>query len=193
MRLENIKIGFCVTGSFCTFIKVFKEIVNLVNEGAIVTPIISNSVDQCDTRFINAQDTKTVLQDITGNEVINTIQLAEPIGPKKLFDIMVVAPCTGNTMAKLANGITDTPVTMAVKAHLRNNLPVVIGISTNDGLGAGAKNLGLLLNTKNFFFIPFGQDDPVNKEKSLVLDEKKLIDTVCEALVGKQFQPMLIK
>ncbi len=192
MRLENIKIGFCLTGSFCTFTKVFKEIGNLVNEGAIVTPIISSVVDQCDSRFITAGDTKTVLKDITGNDVINTISKAEPIGPQKLFDIMVVAPCTGNTMAKLANGITDTPVTMAVKAHLRNNLPVVIGISTNDGLGACAKNLGLLLNTKNFYFIPFGQDDPVNKEKSLVLRETKMMDAVCEALVGKQLQPMLV-
>ncbi len=191
MKLENVKIGFCMTGSFCTFEKVFKEIEVLVAEGANVVPIISQIVDTCDNRFFSAEQTKGLLKKITGNEVISSVYAAEPIGPKKLLDIVVVAPCTGNTLAKLANGITDTAVTMAVKAHLRNNRPVVLGVSTNDGLGAAAKNIGELLNAKNYYFIPFCQDDPINKEKSLVFKEEFIIETVCEALLGKQLQPIL--
>lgn len=193
MRLDGIKIGFALTGSFCTIGKVITEVEKLVGIGAEIIPIISASVDKFDTRFGTANDLRLRLEGITGNKVIDSIIDAEPFGPKALVDILVVAPCTGNTLAKIACGITDTPVTMACKAHMRNQRPVVIAISTNDGLGANAKNLGMLLNMKNIFMVPFGQDGPNVKPNSIVADETLILDTIQEALNGKQLQPMLIK
>ncbi len=192
MELEGKRIGFALTGSFCTLDKVMPEIEKLVKEGAEVFPIISESVDKLDTRFGKAEDWKKQLIDITGKKIISSIVEAEPVGPKALFDLIIVAPCTGNTLSKLANAITDTSVTMACKAHLRNNRPVVIAISTNDGLGANAKNLGLVLNMKNIYLVPFGQDDPVKKTNSLVAKLELLRPTVLEALNGKQLQPVLV-
>lgn len=193
MSLEGIKIGFALTGSFCTIGKVIPEVEKLVSAGAEVIPIISSSVDKFDTRFGTAKDWRLKLEGITGKKIIDTIIDAEPFGPKSLVDIVVVAPCTGNTLAKIAMGITDTPVTMACKAHLRNQKPLVISISTNDGLGANAKNIGLLLNAKNVFMVPFGQDGPDTKPNSLVADEKLILPTIENALKGKQIQPLLIK
>ena len=159
-----MKIGYCLTGSFCTFDKAIKVIEELVNKGHEVTPIMSENAYNTDTRFAKAIDIQNKLIEITGNSIIHTIKKAEPIGPKKMFDVLAVVPCTSNTLAKLANGIVDTTVTMAVKSHLRNNNPVVIGVSTNDALGAAAKNIGALLNYKNYYFVPFGMD---NYEKNL--------------------------
>ena len=192
MLLQGVKVGFAFTGSFCTFAKVIPELEKIVAEGADVMPIISESVNKFDTKFGLADEWKARIEGITGKRIIKSILEAEPIGPKSLLDILVVAPCTGNTLGKLANGITDTPVTMACKAHLRNNKPVVIAISTNDGLGVNAKNLGMLLNMKNIYFVPFGQDDPIKKCNSLLANNQLLIATVIEALKGKQLQPVLI-
>lgn len=193
MLLNDIKIGFAFTGSFCTFAKVMPELGRLVSEGADIMPIISESVDKFDTKFGKAEEWKSQIEGITGKTIVKTIVEAEPIGPKSLLDILVIAPCTGNTLGKLANGITDTPVTMAAKAHLRNGKPLVLAISTNDGLGANAKNLGLLLNTKNVYFVPFGQDDPFKKCNSLLANNELILPTVIEALKGKQLQPILCK
>lgn len=192
MLLNGVKVGFAITGSFCTFSKIIPQIENLVNEGADIYPIISDSVNNFDTRFNTAEDFKNKLQAITGKSPINSIVTAEPIGPKALLDILIIAPCTGNTAAKIANAITDGPVTMACKAHLRNMKPVVIGISTNDGLGANAKNIGTLLVMKNVYMVPFGQDDPIKKCTSLVADFNQILPTVISALENKQLQPMLI-
>ncbi|ACL76055.1 dipicolinate synthase subunit B [Ruminiclostridium cellulolyticum] len=192
MLLEGIKVGFALTGSFCTFNKAVPQIENLINEGAEVFPIISQVVNDFDTRFGTAEDLKAKLKQITGKAPVCTIIEAEPFGPKEILDILVIAPCTGNTIAKIANAVTDTSVTMACKAHLRNARPVVIGVSTNDGLSANAKNIGVLLNTKNIYMVPFGQDDPTKKCTSLVADFEKTIPTVVEALKNKQIQPILI-
>ena len=191
MTLENKRIGFAITGSFCTFEAVLTCAENIVKKGALVTGILSNTVDVTDTRFMTAAALKESLADITGRPIIRTIVEAEPIGPQKLFDLLIVLPATGNTLAKLAAGITDTTVTMAVKSHLRNNRPVVLAISTNDALGNNAKNIGLLLNTRNMYFVPFGQDDPDNKPKSMVFLKDKVISTIMEALEGRQLQPIL--
>lgn len=193
MRLAGVKIGVAVTGSHCTLEAVLKEIKTLTEEGATVIPIVSKVVAETDTRFGQASQWLTQLRNITGQEPISTIVDAEPIGPQSLLDLILVAPCTGNTLAKLANGITDGPVLMAIKAHLRNQKPVVIAISTNDGLGMNAKNLGLLLNAKNIFFVPFGQDRPLTKQQSLVAHMDRIVDTIIEALKGKQIQPLLVE
>jgi dipicolinate synthase subunit B len=156
-----------------------------------VTPIFSEAVQNTDTRFATARENIRLLTEITGNGGIKSITDAEQAGPQKLFDIITVAPCTGNTLAKIAIGITDNTVTMAVKAHLRNLRPVVIGVSSNDILGANAKNLGVLLNYKNIFFIPFFQDDPINKEKSVTFKPELMIETLRSALMGRQLQPVM--
>ncbi len=192
MLLKGVKIGFAITGSFCTFAKTLPQVEILVNEGAEVYPIISEAVNKFDTRFGTAEEFKNKLHIITGNKSINTIVDAEPIGPKALLDILVIAPCTGNTIAKIANAITDGPVTMACKAHLRNMRQVVIAVSTNDGLSANAKNIGTLLNMKNIYMVPFGQDDPIKKCTSLVADFDKILLTVLSALQNTQIQPILI-
>ncbi len=192
MTLKNKKIGFAITGSSCNFSKVFPEIEKLAEEGADIYPIISEAVDTFDTRFGTSDEWKEKLRTITGKNLINTIVDAEPVGPQIGLDILVVVPCTGNTVGKLANGVTDTPVTMAVKAHLRNNKPVVLGVATNDGLGASAKNLGVLINTKHIYFVPLGQDNPKAKPKSLVADFSKLRQTIESAIKGEQIQPVLL-
>jgi len=193
MKLKGVRIGFCVTGSFCTFDKVLEQLKRIIDEGAEVQPIFSYSVASTDTRYTTAADFRRKVEQITGKKVIDNIVGAEPIGPQKQFDIVVIAPCTGNSLAKLANGITDTPVLMAAKAHLRNQRPVVIAVSTNDALGNNAKNLGQLINVKNIYLVPFYQDDPVAKTNSMVADMDRIIDTVLLALEGKQIQPVVIE
>ena len=192
MRFDGMKIGFALTGSHCTLAEVIQIIDQLKKEGADITPIISYSVDQMDTRYGEAIYWKTKLKEITGKEPLRTIPEVEPIGPQKLFDCVVVAPCTGNTLAKMANGISDTPVLMAAKAHLRNLGCVVLAVATNDGLGTNAKNIGILLSTKNIYLVPFGQDSPINKTNSLVAHMNKIPDTILAALQGKQIQPILV-
>lgn len=192
MVLQDVKIGFAFTGSFCTLAKVLPELGRIASEGADILPVISNAVDMYDTKFGRADEWKTKIEAITGKKIIKTIIDAEPIGPRALLDIMVVAPCTGNTLGKLANGITDTPVTMACKAHLRNGRPLLIAVATNDGLGTNAKNLGMLLNAKNVFFVPFGQDDPIKKCNSLVAQFDQLLPAIQLALKGEQLQPVLV-
>lgn len=190
-RLEGKRIGCVMTGSFCTFGKVFESWVKLRQEGAEIYPIMSFNASKLDTRFYPARDAVLLFEEIAGRKVWNTIEAVEPIGPKKLLDAVVVAPCTGNTLAKIANGITDTPATMAVKSHLRNGRPVVIAVSTNDGLSGSAINLGKLLATKHIFFVPFRQDDWKEKPNSLVADFDLIPDSVTEALENRQIQPVL--
>lgn len=191
MKLEGIKIGLGITGSFCNFSETKNVISNLKAEGADVYPIISFSIKNLDTRFYKKDEYIKMLKQESKNNIIDTIQKAEPVGPKNLVDIILVCPCTGNSLAKLANGITDTPVLMAIKGHIRNNKPVVIGVSTNDGLGASLQNIAKLINTKNMYFVPFRQDDYISKPKSLVLDYNYIVDTVYGALHFKQIQPIL--
>lgn len=180
-----------MTGSFCTFQKVIKEIEHISQEETNIFPIMSENAYGTDTRFGNSKDFREKIQLICGNPIIKTIKEAEPIGPKSFLDLLVIAPCTGNTLAKIANGITDTSVTMAAKAHLRTGKPLVIAVSTNDGLGNAAKNIGVLLNSKNIYFVPFKQDDFVKKPNSLVADMTKIIETSKMALEYKQLQPIL--
>lgn len=179
--------------SFCTYSKVLDELKNLKQFFADITPIMSENSCRYDTRFGSADAFIQQLEEICGKPVIKSIPDAEPIGPKALFDVLVVAPCTGNTLAKLANGIADTTVTLACKSHLRNSRPVVIGVSTNDGLGANARNIGILMARKNIYFVPFYQDDPEGKPNSLVADMGKIKDTASSALQGLQIQPVLLK
>ena len=193
MKLEGIKIGLGITGSFCNFSETKNVISNLKAEDADVYPIISFSTKNLDTRFYKKDEYIKMLKQESKNNIIDTIQKAEPVGPKNLVDIILVCPCTGNSLAKLANGITDTPVLMAIKGHIRNNKPVVIGVSTNDGLGASLQNIAKLINTKNMYFVPFRQDDYISKPKSLVLDYNYIVDTVYGALHFKQIQPILSK
>jgi dipicolinate synthase subunit B len=190
MKLENKRIGVALTGSFCTFEKVFVQIENLVKEGANVTTIFSFNSQKIDSRFGKALDHIARARILTGNEPIFTIEDAEPLGPKNMLDVVLIAPCTGNTTAKLANAITDTPVLMTAKGHLRNNKPVVLAIATNDGLTNSLKNIGLLANAKNIYFVPFGQDDYKKKPNSLVADFDLVIPALESALDGKQYQPM---
>ena len=193
MKLEGKRIGFAFTGSFCTFKAVLEELKKIKKENADIIPIMSFNSYNLDTKFGTAQEYIAQIKEITGKEqIIHTIQEAEPIGPKKLTDIMVIAPCSGNTIAKLANGITDTPVLMATKSHLRNNNPVVLAISTNDGLSGSAENIGKLLNRNNYFFVPFKQDNPITKPRSLVADFKYLIPTIENALDKEQVEPILL-
>jgi dipicolinate synthase subunit B len=192
MQFDGLKIGFAITGSHCTIHEVINVMKRLVDEGADVTPIISYSVDSMDTRYGKAEDWKCQFQEITQREPIRSIPDAEPIGPMKMFDCVVIAPCTGNTLAKLANGIIDTPVLMATKSHLRNLRPVVLAISTNDGLSLNARNIGTLLITKNVFLVPFGQDNPQVKANSLVAHMDKVPETILMACAGQQIQPVLL-
>jgi len=189
---EAKKIGFAVCGSFCTFQKVMKEVKNLVDLGYDVYPIMSETASSTDTRFGKAEEFKTYLNDVTGKEIITSIKAAEPIGPKGFLDALIIAPCTGNTMAKIAGGITDSSVTMAAKANLRNEKPLVVAVSTNDGLSGNAKNIGILLARKNVYFVPFGQDDFEGKPDSLVADMTKIPQALSTALCGKQLQPILM-
>lgn len=185
-------MGFCLCGSFCTFAKVIPEIEKLVREGYDVFPIMSHTAYTTDTRFGKAEDFIRQIETICDRRIISTIPEAEPIGPRKLLDALIIAPCTGNTAAKLACGITDTSVTMAAKAHLRNARPLIIAISTNDGLGINLKNIGTLTVLKNVYFVPYGQDDSQKKPNSLVADMEKIMPTLKSALRKKQLQPVLI-
>lgn len=188
---EKPRLGFALCGSFCTFKRVFCEMESLAEKYEIV-PIFSEGAAATDTRFGKAADFLEKAEKITGRKPITSITEAEPIGPKALLDVLLIEPCTGNTLGKLANGITDTAVTMAAKAHLRNGRPVVIAVSTNDGLGASARNIGTLFNTKNIFFVPLRQDSPENKPCSLVADFSKTGETIEKAIEGKQLQPLLL-
>ncbi len=192
MRLEGVSVAVALTGSHCTLEKVLPEIEKIILEGGQVSAVISPSVDHTDTRFGESAMWKHRLVQVSGNKLIHSISGAEPVGPKKLFDVVVIAPCTGNTLAKLALGITDTAVLMAAKAQLRNQRPVILGISTNDGLGLNAKNIGILLNTKNVYMVPFRQDNPYSKPNSLVADMDLIIPSIEAALEGKQLQPLLL-
>ena len=190
--LEGMRVGFAVTGSFCTHRASLHAMEDLVKQGVDVYPILSYNSSEMSTRFMANTELIERSIAISGHEPICTIKDAEPIGPKKLFDAVVIVPCTGNTLAKLANSITDTPVLMAAKSHLRNNRPLILAVSTNDGLSGSAKNIGLLLSMKNYYFVPFGQDDCVRKPFSLVADFGLLGETLSAALAGKQLQPVLL-
>lgn len=192
MSLEGIKLGFAMTGSFCTFEKAFSAAEELVSEGAEVYPIMSFNAAGISSRFGTARENTERIAKICGHEPIRSIEDAEPIGPKKMFDLLAVAPCTSNTIAKLVNGITDTPVTMAVKSHIRNARPVVIAISTNDALAASGRNIGQLQNYKNYYFVPYRQDNFAGKPNSAVADLSLLKETIKAALEGRQLQPLLI-
>ncbi len=192
MELKGINIGFVLTGSFCTFKKTIPKIKELVKQEANVIPIMSYNSYNLDTKFGKAKDFIDEIEEITGKEIIHTIQDAEPIGPKKMTDIMVIAPCSGNTMAKLALDIIDTPAVMAAKSHLRNDRPLVIAPSTNNGLSGNAENIGKLLNRKNYYFVPFKQDNPITKPRSIVFDFEYLIKTIKFALDGEQIGPILL-
>lgn len=191
MELQGKKIGVAFTGSFCTYERVFIELKNLVQEGAQVQTIFSNAAQSIDSRFGNAEDFVKEAEKITGIAPMLTIAQAEPIGPKGLLDLLVIFPCTGNTIAKLANGITDTPVLMAAKAHLRNERPLLLSISTNDALGMNMKNIGLLLNAKHVYFVPFGQDNAKKKPNSMIAHTELLVPAAKAALEGKQYQPVI--
>ncbi len=192
MDLSGVRAGFALTGSFCTFSAVIPEIKKLTDIGTEVFPIMSENAASTDSRFGKAADFKREIEEITGKKIWHTIAEVEPIGPKKLLDILIVAPCTGNTLGKLAGGITDSSVSMAVKAHLRNCRPVLIAVSTNDGLGGSGKNIGTLLNAKNVFFVPFGQDNAMQKPASLVAHMDKIIPAASAALLNQQIQPVLV-
>lgn len=189
--MEKATVGYALTGSFCTFDKSVEAMKSLVNEGYKVIPIMSFNAFSLDTRFGKAIDYRNKIEEITQNKIIATIVDAEPIGPKKLLDILIVSPCTGNTIGKLANGIYDTPVTLAVKSQLRSSRPVLLGVSSNDSLAASAKNIGLLLNSRNIYFIPMRQDAPENKPRSIVCHFEKTLEAARLALEGKQIEPIV--
>ena len=192
MKLEDKRIGFVMTGSFCTFRKTIDELKKIVKLGAKVVPIMSENSYTMDTKFGKAEDFIKEIEEITKSKILHTIQEVEPIGPKDMLDILVVVPATGNTMAKLANDIIDGPATMAVKSHLRRERPVVIAISTNNGLSGAGENIGKLFNRKHYYFVPFRQDNPITKPRSIVFDPSYLIKTIEEALDGEQIQPMIL-
>lgn len=192
MKLEGKRIGFVFTGSFCTFRKTIDQLKKIIELKADVLPIMSNNSYTMDTKFGKAQDFIDEIEEITGKKILHTIQEVEPLGPKDMLDIIVVAPATGNTIAKLANDIVDGPAPMAVKSVLRRERPVVIAVSTNNGLSAAGENIGKLLNRKHYYFVPFKQDNPITKPRSLVFDPTYLIKTIEYALDGEQIQPILL-
>ncbi len=192
MKLEGKRIGFVITGSFCTFRKTIDELKKIVDMGAKVTPIMSENSYTMDTKFGKAKDFINEIEEITNTKILHTIQEVEPLGPKDLLDILIVAPATGNTISKLANDIIDGPATMAVKSHLRRERPVVIAISTNNGLSGAGENIGKLFNRKHYYFVPFMQDNPITKPRSIVFDSSYLIKTIEYALDNEQIQPMLL-
>ena len=189
---KSVRIGCAMTGSFCTFRKVFQAWQALAETGAALTPIMSQAAYESDTRFYPAAEARRIFREICGREIWHTIVETEPIGPKKLLDLLIIAPCTGNTLAKLAAGIADTPVTLAAKSHLRNGRPVLIAPSTNDGLGRNAENLGKLQAMRDFYFVPYGQDAPEGKPASLVSYFDRIPPAAQAALEGRQIQPLLI-
>ena len=191
--MKHIRVGFAICGSFCTHSKALEALEQVVQAYDTVIPILSEISCATDTRFGTAQALMERVQALTNQEILSTVLDAEPIGPKALLDVLVIAPCTGNTAAKLAAGITDGAVTMAAKAHLRNGRPVVLALASNDGLSGGAKNIGELLNRKNYYFVPFGQDDAGKKPCSLVADFSQIVPTIEAALEGRQIQPILLR
>ena len=191
MKLKGKKIGVALTGSFCTYEKTFVQLRKLKQEGAEIVTIFSNASQTIDSRFGSPEDFMKEAEEITGSRPLLTISQAEPIGPKSLLDLLIILPCTGNTAAKLANGITDSPVLMAAKAHLRNEKPLLLSISTNDALGMNMKNIGILLNVKHIFFVPFGQDAPEKKPNSMIAKTEMLIPAAEAALEERQYQPII--
>ena len=191
MDFSNYHIGYGITGSFCTFAQTRKQVIRLKEMGAKITPIFSFQTQTLDTRFGSAKEFVEGICEITDSEGIRTIPEAEPIGPNNYLDVMVIAPCTGNTAAKLCNGIVDSPVLMAAKAHMRNGKPLVIAISTNDALGMNFKNIGALMNMKNIYFVPFGQDNHKSKPNSMIAHLELLPETIEYAMKGKQIQPVI--
>ena len=192
MELKDKKIGFVFTGSFCTFNKTIEELKKMVKLKAKIIPIMSEHSYTMDTKFGSAEEFKKQIEEITGEQILHTIQDVEPLGPKDMLDIIVVAPASGNTMAKLANDIIDGTAPMAVKSHLRKERPVVIAISTNNGLSGAAVNIGKLLNMRHYYFVPFGQDNPITKPRSLVFKPEMLIKTIESALDGEQIEPIIL-
>lgn len=190
--MNGTRVGFALTGSFCTFKKVFETMRRLAEAGYDLTPILSYAADEYDTRFFSREEVGKRLREITGKEPLCTLPEVEPIGPKKLLDAYVIAPMTGASLGKMAHGIFDTPALLGAKSHLRNGRPVLIAPSTNDGLGAAAENIGKILNMRNVYFVPFGQDDPVGKPRSLVADFGCLPQALAAALAGAQMQPILL-
>ena len=184
-------IGFALCGSYCTYDRVFPVIEALSKENKVI-PILSEAAYATDSRFGTAEHWKQRLEEICGCPPLHLISQVEPIGPKGLLDILVIAPCTGNTLAKLAHSIADGPVTMAAKSHLRNGRPVLVAVSTNDGLAGAGENIGRLLARKHYYFVPFGQDDPLKKPTSLIADFAQIPQAMEEALAGQQIQPMLL-
>lgn len=192
MNLKGKNIGFVMTGSFCTFSKTIEQLKLIVKEGANIIPIMSEHAYDMDTKFGNHQDFINQIKLITNKDnIIHTIQEAEPLGPKKMTDILIIVPATGNTIAKLANGITDTTAIMATKSHLRNENPVVVAISTNDALSGSAENIGKLLNRKHYYFVPFAQDNPITKPRSIVFKPELIIKTLENALDNIQLEPIV--
>ena len=192
MELLGKTVGFAITGSFCTFHAIKKELQHLKQEGANVIPIFSFNAYHTDCRFGKAADFVKFVEETTGNPSVITIAEAEKFGPNDILDILIIAPCTGNTLAKLNNGITDTPVLMAAKGHIRTGRPLVISVSTNDALGMNFKNIGALLNVKNIFFVPFGQDNCVQKPNSMIAHTELIVPTLEAALEKKQLQPVIM-
>ena len=190
--MEEIRVGFALTGSFCTLEKTLAAMEETARRYPNILPILSEATAGTDTRFGRADQWKERIAEICGQGYIGSVREAEPIGPRKLLDVLVIAPCTGNTLAKLAAGVADTAVTMAAKAHLRNGRPVVVAVSTNDGLAGAGRNIAELMCRKHYYFVPYRQDDPEGKPTSLVADMTKLADTVTAALEGKQLQPVLL-
>lgn len=190
--MEQPRVGFALTGSFCTLDKALLAMEETAAAYPNIVPILSETTGSTDTRFGRGADFRQAAEEICGHRAVESIREAEPIGPKQLLDVLVIAPCTGNTLAKLAAGIADTAVTMAAKAHLRNGRPVVVAVSTNDGLGGAARNIGELLSRKHYYFVPFRQDDPVGKPTSLVAEMELVTATVAAALRGEQIQPLLL-
>lgn len=193
MKLKGKTIGFGLTGSHCTFEEVMPEMKKLVDAGARVIPIVTHTLLTTDTKFGKSEDWVAQIKEITGEEIIDSMVKAEPFGPSKLLDVMLIAPMTGNSTAKLANALTDSPVLMSAKAQMRNQRPLVLAISTNDGLGLNAANVAKLMPTKNIYFVPFGQDAPDKKPNSLVARMELILETCEAALDGKQLQPMIVE
>ena len=192
MNDPTCRVGFAFTGSFCTFSAVMAALEEVKARFGDVTPIVSEAAGSLDTRFGNAHDWRREMERICDKRVIDSLQTAEPIGPKKLLDALVICPCTGNTLGKLAGGITDSTVTLAAKAHLRNGRPLILAVSTNDALAGAARNIGTLLDKKHVYFVPFRQDDPAGKPTSLVADFSLVADTIAAALEGEQLQPVVL-
>lgn len=189
--LNGLRVGCAMTGSFCTFRPAFDAWSALRRAGAELTPIMSFNAHDLDTRFYAAADAASIFAGICGRDILHDIPSVEPIGPKKLFDLLIVAPCTGNTLAKIANGVTDTPAALAVKSHLRNGRPVLIAVSTNDALGQSLQNIARLMTVKHIYFVPFGQDDPAGKPNSCVAHFDLIAESACFAADDRQIQPVL--